>query len=32
MELYQHWEEVTEETNEDAAQLRRDFKHHSRTS
>ncbi len=32
MELYQHWEEATEETNEDAAQLRRDFKHHSRTS
>ena len=32
MELYQHWEEVTEETNEDAAQLRRDFKYHSRTS
>ncbi len=32
MELYQHWEEATEGTNEDAAQLRRDFKYHSRTS
>ena len=32
MELYQHWEEATEETNEDSAQLRRDFKYHSRTS
>jgi hypothetical protein len=32
MELYQHWEEATEETNEDAAQLRRDFKTHAMTS
>jgi len=32
MELYQHWEETTEGTNEDAAQLRRDFKNHAVTS
>lgn len=32
MELYQHWAEATEATNEDAAQLKRDFKTHSRTS
>ena len=32
MELSQHWEQRTEETNEDAAQLRRDFKNHALTS
>lgn len=32
MELSQHWEEATEATNEDAAQLKRDNKYHARTS